>query len=93
VLCLGFIRYRAQAELGISIGRSNYRYLSDDWLEQSGRVNDQRDAAKIEKPFVPAHARAGAPRKNEAGDLAISLHQFPAILRSYVRLAQRPGGL
>jgi len=93
VLALRLIRYRAQAELRISIGRSDYCYLSDDRLEQSRRVNDQRDAAKIEEPFVAAHTRAGTPRKNEAGDLAISLHQCPAILRSCVRLAQLPGGL
>jgi hypothetical protein len=93
MLGLRLIRYRAQADLCISSGRSNYCNLGDKGLEQSSRVNDQWDTAKIEKPLVAAHARADTPRKNKASDLAISLHQCPVILRPWLGLSQPPGGL
>jgi hypothetical protein len=90
-LCL--VRYRAQAELGVSTGRSNNCDFGDERPEQPGGVNDQRVATEIEKSFVAAHARAGAPRKNEASDLAMTIHYSQAILRPCVGLAQRSGGL
>src|ERR1019366_4137624 len=71
---LRLIGYRAQAELRISSRKSNNRDFGDERLEQLGRVNDQWDAAKIEKSLVATHARAGAPRKNKSSDLAIALH-------------------
>ncbi len=40
-----------------------------------------------------AHARAGAPCKDGASDLAIAPHDCPAILRLRSGLAQRFGGL
>jgi hypothetical protein len=55
-------------------------------------VLDQRDAAKIEECLIAAHARACAPCKNKARDLARILHVCPAILRLHVSLAQRAGG-
>jgi hypothetical protein len=56
-------------------------------------MEDQRDAAKIEKSFIATHTQAGASRKNEASDLALALRGCPAILRLRAELAQRFGGL
>ena len=90
---LQVVRYRAQPELRVSTGRSNNCDLDDEWFEQSSCMQNQRNAAEIEKPLVPAHARAGATRKNEPSDLAIAFHDCLAILRQRVKLAQRSGGL
>jgi hypothetical protein len=68
-------------------------YLAaEETQEQPSRVNDQREAAEIEKSFVAAHARAGAPRKNKVSDLAITIHHSQGILRPRSGLAQRSGG-
>jgi hypothetical protein len=56
-------------------------------------MEDQWDAAEIEKSLVAAHARTGASCENEAGDLSIALHGRPAILRLRAEVAQRSGGL
>jgi hypothetical protein len=56
-------------------------------------MEDQRDAAEIEKPLVAAHTRTGTPRKNEGCDLAIAPHVYGAILRLPSGRAQRSGGL
>jgi hypothetical protein len=50
-----------QSERRISAGRSHNRDLRDERLEQSSGVKDQRDAVKIEKSLVAAHARTGTP--------------------------------
>jgi hypothetical protein len=65
---------------------------SDKRLEQPSRVNEQRGAAQIEKSFVAAYARAGAPRKNITRDLAITIHRSQVILRPRSGLAQHSGG-
>ena len=90
---LRLVCYRAQAELRVLAGRSNNCDFGDERLEQAGHANDQRVAPEIEKSFVAAHARAGAPRKNEASDLAITIHHCQSILRPRSGLAQRSGGL
>jgi hypothetical protein len=54
-------------------------------------MNDQRNASEIEESLVAAHARAGASGKNKSSDLAIALHDGPAILRLRAELAQRSG--
>ena len=54
-------------------------------------MNDQRDAAKIEKTFVPPHARACAARKYKGSDLAAAFHNRPAILRLVLLLDQSAG--
>lgn len=55
-------------------------------------MNDQRNAAKIEKAFVAPHARACAPRKNKGPDLAAAFQHRPAILRLVPLLGQSSGG-
>jgi hypothetical protein len=82
-----------QSELRVSTGRSDNRDLRNEWLDQSGSMKDQRNAAEIEKSLVAAHARTGAPGKNKSSDLAIALHDGPAILRLRAELAQRSGKL
>jgi|HubBroStandDraft_3_1064219.scaffolds.fasta_scaffold38360_2 hypothetical protein len=82
-----------QAELRVSTGRSDDGNFGDERLEQPGRANDQRVALEIENFFVTAHARAGAPRKNEASDSAITIYHCQSILRPRSALAQRSGGL
>jgi len=83
----------AQSELRVPTGRSNNYDLGDKWLEQLYCMEDQWDAAEIEKSLVAAHARTGASCENEAGDLSIALHSRPAILRLRAEVAQRSGGL
>jgi hypothetical protein len=56
-------------------------------------MQDQRDTTEIEKRFITAHTRTGAPCKNKACDLAMRLHGCPAILRLCAGLAQHSGGL
>jgi hypothetical protein len=90
---LHVVGYRAQPEFRVSAGRSDNCDFGDEWFEQSSCMQDQRNAAEIEKPLVAAHARAGASRKNEPSDLAIAFHECPAILRPRAELAQRSGGL
>jgi hypothetical protein len=92
-LSLRVVRYRVQSELRVSTGRSDNCDFGDEWFEQSGCMKDQRDAPEIEKSLVAAHARTGAPRKNEASDLVITLHHCQSILRPHSGLAQRSGGL
>jgi hypothetical protein len=91
-LRLRVVRYCAQSEFRVSARRSDNCDFGDEWFEQSGRVKDQWNAAEIEKPLVAPHARAGAPRKDEASNLAIAFHNRPAILRLCSGLAQRFGG-
>jgi len=92
-LGLHLVSYCPQAELRVSAGRSDNRNFGDERLEQPRRMNDQRIAPEIEKSFVAAHARARAPRKNEASDLVITNHHCQSILRPRSGLAQRSGGL
>jgi hypothetical protein len=87
------VRDRVQPERSVSAWRSDNGDLGDEWLKQAGCIEDQRDAAKIEKSLIVAHARAGAPYENKPGDLAIALHECPAILRLRSELAQRSGEL
>ena len=60
-------------------------------VDQASRMNDQRDPTKIEKTFVPPHARACAARKNKGSDLAAAFHNRRTILRPDPRLAQTNG--
>jgi hypothetical protein len=83
-----FIRNRAQSHRCIPAGRPNHGYAVNERLDQASQVNDQRFAAKIEKTFVPPHARACATRKNKGGDLAAAFHNRPAILRLVLLLGQ-----
>jgi hypothetical protein len=82
------IRNRAQPHRCIPAGRPNHGYAGDERLDQMSRMNDQRNAAKIEKTFVPPHARAGPARKNKGCDLAAAFHDCPAILRLVPLLGQ-----
>jgi len=68
------IRDDVQSERSITVRRSDNRDLGNKWIEQSGRTKDQWDAAKIKQSLVTAHARTGAPRKNEAGELKMAFH-------------------
>ena len=92
-LGLHIISDHMQSEFRVSTGRSDNRDLGDEWLDESRRTKNQRDAAQIEKSLVAAHARAGAPSKNKASDLTIALHDGTAILRLPAELAQRSGEL
>jgi len=80
-----------QSEVCIPIERSDNRNFGYKWFDQSRCMKDQRNAAEIEKSFVATHARAGASGKNKSSDLAIALHDGPAILRLRAELAQRRG--
>ena len=60
-----FHPYRVQSKGRVSVRRSDHCNLGGDEFEQSCRVKNQRGAAEIKKPLVAAHARAGAPSKNE----------------------------
>jgi len=91
-LSLRIVSNSAQSELPISDRRSDDCDFTDERFEQSGGVKDQRDAVEIEKPLVAAHARTGAPRENEAGDLTMARHDCPPILRLRSQLAQGHGG-
>ena len=92
-LRVALIRDRVKSQRRISAGRSDNCDLRDQRVEQSGCMEDQRDAAEIEKSLVTAHTRAGTPRKNKGCDLAIAPHVYGAILRLRSGLAQRSGGL
>ena len=92
-LDLHVISDHMQSEPRVSTWRSDNCDFSDKWLEQSRSMKNQRNAAEIEKSLVAAHARTGAPSKNEPSDLAIALHDCPAILRLRAGLAQRCGEL
>jgi len=68
------VRNCVKSERSVSAGRSDDCHLGDEKLEQSGRVEQQWDAAEIEECLILTHARTGAPCKNEACDLTISFH-------------------
>ena len=87
------VRDRVQSERRVSAWRSDNCDLDNEWLKHAGCTEYQRDAAKIEKSLISAHTRTGAPCKNKPGDLAIALHDYPAILRLRAELAQRSGEL
>src|SRR5258706_3609590 len=80
---------RMQSEVRVSTGRSDDRYLGNERLDQSHGMNYQPNAAEVEQSLVAPHARAGASSKNKSSDLAITLHDGPAILRLRAELAQR----
>jgi hypothetical protein len=88
---LHVIRDHTQPELRVSAGRSDDRDLGNERLDQSRSMKDQRNAAKIKESLVAAHARAGASGKNKSSDLAMALHDGPAILRLRAELGQRSG--
>lgn len=92
-LSLRVVRYGVQSERCVFAGRSDNCDLDDEWFKQSGCVENQRDAVEIEKSLIATHTRTGAPRKNEASDLAITLHDCAVILRLRSGLAQRHGEL
>jgi len=71
------IRDDAQSERCITMRSSDNCDVGNKWFEQSGGTKDQWDASKIEQTFVAAHARTGAPCKNEAVDLTIAFHDCP----------------
>jgi hypothetical protein len=75
------IRNRAQSHRCIPAGRPYHGYAGNERVDHASRMNDQRNAAKIEKAFVLPHARACAARKNKGSDLAAAFHNRPAILR------------
>ncbi len=82
------IRHRTQSHRCKSAERPNHCYFGNERLDQASGVNDKRNAAKIEKAFVPPHARACAARKNKGSDLAAAFHNRPTILRPDPKLAQ-----
>jgi hypothetical protein len=90
-LPIALVRDCAESERGISAGRSDDRYLGDQWFEQSGHMKDQRHAPEIEEALVAAHARAGAPCKDEPSGLLTMSHASLAILRRRVVVAQHSG--
>jgi hypothetical protein len=92
-LALHVISDHMQSEPRVSIWRSDNCDFSDKWLEQSRSVKNQGNVGEIEKSLVAAHARTGASSENKASDLAIALHDCPAILRLSAGLAQRYGEL
>ena len=87
------VRDDVQPERCVSRRRTDNRYVGDEWRQQARGMQNQRDAAEIEKSLVAPHARAGAPCKNKSGDLGIALHGYPAILRRRAELAQSSGEL
>src|SRR4029077_12010175 len=85
------IRNRTQSERRISARRPDHCYAGNERLDQLSHLYDKRNTAKIEKAFVPPHARAFAARKNKGSDLAAAFHNRRTILRPDPRLAQSNG--